>query len=90
MFQPDKKVRFLIGCLDKREQQILKEIFYQAGDFPKFIARRLYLPLSEVEKGIKLLKNLGLIEKKSPNLEFFEVKEEYKNLIRELLKQGGL
>lgn len=89
-----------IQLLSEKERRILKDLFYHEPDCAKFIARRLHIDLKETMEGLKLLENLGIIERiratfirkgktvKHRNHTYYEIKKDWKSFLKKSILKG--
>lgn len=88
---------FFLQVLNEKERAILKDLFFHEPDCAKFISRRLRLDLKETMESLKLLENMGIIERtlatfikkgrfyKHRNHTYYEIKREWKNFLKKYL-----
>lgn len=93
--------RIFFQLLSENEKRILKDLFYHEPDCAKFISRRLHIDLKETIEGLKLLENLGIIERvfstfvkkgkivKHRNHTYYEIKKDWRNLLKIIYLERG-
>ncbi|MGC9109963.1 MAG: DUF2250 domain-containing protein [Caldimicrobium sp.] len=97
MEKNESSFQIRLSLLSLKEWQILKDLFFHEPDCAKFMARRMKYDLKEVFEGLKLLENLGIIERvsatfvkkgkkyKHRNHTYYELKREWRKFLKKYL-----
>ncbi len=92
-----ERKKLFYELLQERERLILKDLYYHEPDCAKFISRRLRMDLKETMEGLKLLVNLGIIERvqatfvrkgrvlKHRNHTYYELKGEWRSFFKKFI-----